>query len=83
MNSYSPGTRIEPTWSGWLLIAQSHYEQALKNDCTQQFRKDAKLAARRAVREAISLFPCMDRFAGTAKSGPALIRVSIPDHRLR
>jgi hypothetical protein len=31
MNEYSPETRVDLTWSGWLLIAPNHYELASKN----------------------------------------------------
>jgi hypothetical protein len=68
MDDYSPQTRVEPTWAGWLFIAQGHYEAAIRNNSDKLAQQRAQMAGRRALREATSLFPNVRRFAASASS---------------
>ncbi|MDQ2840625.1 MAG: hypothetical protein M3Y72_06220 [Acidobacteriota bacterium] len=65
MSSYSGATRVEPTWLGWLSIAQAHYEAAIEGTNKQTSQR----MARKAVREAKSMFPNPKRFAAAANTG--------------
>jgi hypothetical protein len=47
-----PKLTVEPTWAGWLLIAQGHYEFAIREQNDKRTRRQPKTAARRAMRQA-------------------------------
>jgi hypothetical protein len=72
MNEYSPTTRVELTLSGWLLIALSHYEMAIKNNDAgqEQQGKCEREAGHRALRQAtgLGLQPCDGRSPTKLKS---------------
>jgi hypothetical protein len=68
MAKYSAETRVEPSWMGWLSIAENHYTEALNSKTSKIERERALRTAQSAMREARSMFPKQARFAAAASS---------------